>query len=99
TVAINTTGNPGMASGGMGDVLTGVVGAVMAQCLEDQELLISALSTSPGCDTVFAAVCLSVNAHGVAGDRAAQRVAERGLLAGDLIDDLPEVLRNLEVEA
>lgn len=32
-VAVSTTGNPGMASGGMGDVLSGVIGALLAQGL------------------------------------------------------------------
>lgn len=35
--SINTTGNPGMASGGTGDVLTGVVGGFLAQRLSPED--------------------------------------------------------------
>ncbi len=34
TIAINGSGNPGMASGGMGDVLTGILAALVAQGYE-----------------------------------------------------------------
>ena len=64
-------GNPGMATGGMGDVLTGIIAALRAQ----------------GLDTEDAAVCGAL-LHAVAGDAAAARGGERGLLPGDVIDTL-----------
>jgi len=68
-------GNPGMASGGMGDALTGVVAALVAQGLSLEE-------------AAGAGVCL----HAAAGDLAAARGGERGLLASDLIAALRPVL-------
>lgn len=38
-VRINTTGNPGMAAAGMGDVLSGVVGTLLAQDLDPESAL------------------------------------------------------------
>jgi NAD(P)H-hydrate epimerase len=38
-VAVNPTGNPGMAKGGSGDVLTGIVGALLARGLDPAEAL------------------------------------------------------------
>ncbi len=77
-VFINPSGNPGMASGGMGDVLAGILAALLAQglCAED-------------------AMKLGVYLHGFAGDRVAAAKGEIGLIASDLIDDLPAALSAL----
>jgi NAD(P)H-hydrate epimerase len=69
---IITAGNPGMASGGMGDVLTGVVAGLLAQL--------------PAADRLDVAACAAW-AHAVAGDAAA-RAGERGLVASDVIAGL-----------
>ena len=75
-VYINSTGNPGMATAGMGDVLTGAIAGLLAQSL------------SP----VDAAV-LGVYLHGLAGDIAAQKIGECGLIAGDVLNALPEAVK------
>jgi NAD(P)H-hydrate epimerase len=80
TVLLNPTGNPGMASGGTGDVLTGVLGAFLARGLEPA-----------------AAVPAAVYLHGLAGDVAAGRVGPESLVAGDVIDSLPEAFRRAGV--
>ncbi|MDB5235867.1 MAG: hypothetical protein JWR44_2860 [Hymenobacter sp.] len=64
----NSSGNPGMATGGSGDVLTGLLMALRA----DARL-------SP-----FEAVRLGVYAHGRAGDLAAAETGQAGLVAGDI---------------
>jgi len=71
-------GNPGMASAGMGDVLSGVLGALLAQ------------SDAHGM-TVLECVALGVCLHGAAGDIAAQD-GQRGLCATDLIPAMRELL-------
>jgi NAD(P)H-hydrate epimerase len=76
--AVNPTGNPGLATGGTGDVLSGILGALLAR----------------GCDGWTAATA-GVFAHGHAADRAAERLGEEALLAGDLLDALPEALVDL----
>jgi len=73
--AICPLGNPGMATAGSGDVLSGVIGAMLAQGLD-----------------CWDAACAGVAAHAMAGDRAAARIGERGLLASDVTRMLPAVL-------
>jgi NAD(P)H-hydrate epimerase len=75
-VFINPTGNPGMASGGMGDVLTGVIGGLLSQGLEPLE-----------------AALLGTYLHGHAADDAASRTGMPSLLASDVIDALPGILK------
>ncbi len=65
-------GNPGMATGGMGDVLTGVIAAVLAQ----------------GVSPHFEAAICGALLHAAAGDAAARDGGERGLLASDLFPHL-----------
>ena len=77
-VRVNNTGNPGMATAGAGDVLSGIIGAFLAQ----------------GADPFLAAVA-GAYVHGLSGDRA---YMEKGfhLIASDLIDMLPVVLRKYD---
>jgi ADP-dependent NAD(P)H-hydrate dehydratase / NAD(P)H-hydrate epimerase len=80
-VFINPTGNAGMATAGMGDVLTGIIGGLLAQGIEPLD-----------------AALLGVYLHGAAGDRAVCRTGEAGLLASDVILDIPQILRDWSLE-
>jgi NAD(P)H-hydrate epimerase len=80
---INTTGNAGMATGGTGDVLTGILSGLTAQFgVEDWARVLS----------------LGVYLHGLAGDIAASRVGEAPLIASDVIDALPEAYARVLAE-
>jgi ADP-dependent NAD(P)H-hydrate dehydratase / NAD(P)H-hydrate epimerase len=71
---VNPTGNPGMATGGTGDVLTGMVAGLIAQHPE----------------RVLQAVALAVYLHGLSGDLATAAMGENSLVATDLVRFLPE---------
>ncbi|NMB46976.1 MAG: NAD(P)H-hydrate dehydratase [Firmicutes bacterium] len=78
---VNTTGNIGMATGGTGDVLSGVIGALLAAG-------VSAAS----------AAGMGVYVHGLAGDLASKRRGEISLVAGDLVDTMPEAWQMIRQE-
>ena len=46
----------------------------------------------------FEAACLGVYIHGRAGDIACLKNGEAGMIAGDIIDAIPEAIRELEGE-
>jgi NAD(P)H-hydrate epimerase len=79
TVWVNTTGNPGMATGGTGDILTGMVAGFIAQNPEH----------------IAEAVVAAVHLHGLAGDVACESMGEHSLVATDLIKALPEAFRQV----
>lgn len=74
---VNTTGNPGMATGGTGDILTGMVAGLIAQHPK----------------RILTAAVMAVFLHGLAGDVACERVGEESLVATDLVRCLPEAFR------
>jgi NAD(P)H-hydrate epimerase len=76
-VAVNTTGNPGMAKGGSGDLLTGLVAGLMAQ--------------HPA--HVAQAVEAAVYLHGLAADMAVRAGDEHTLLATDSIPQFSRAFR------
>jgi hydroxyethylthiazole kinase-like uncharacterized protein yjeF len=75
---INTTGNPGMATAGAGDVLTGIIAGCIGQCMNPLD-----------------AAVLATYLHGLSGDIASSSKGIHSLVAGDLIDSLPEAFRKL----
>jgi NAD(P)H-hydrate epimerase len=83
TVWVNTTGNPGMATGGTGDILTGMVAGSIAQ--------------NP--DRIVEAVIAAVHLHGLAGDVACESMGEHSLVATDLVKALPEAFRRVRGSA
>ena len=76
SVAICPTGNPGMASAGSGDVLTGMIVGLLAQGVPAWE-----------------ASCTATYLHGAAGDLAAAEKGQAGLIAGDIIEQIPHAIQ------
>src|ERR1700692_1664300 len=79
TVWVNPTGNPGMATGGTGDILTGIIAGLIAQHPRQ----------------VLEAVALAVYLHGLAGDLASEALGQESLVATDLLLFLPLAFKQM----
>ncbi|MCX5668084.1 MAG: NAD(P)H-hydrate dehydratase [Candidatus Omnitrophica bacterium] len=77
-IYMNATGNVGMATGGTGDVLTGMIASFVGQGMD-----------------AFNAAAAGVYLHGLVGDLAAKEKGALSLIATDLLNKLPEVLKAL----
>jgi len=76
---ISPIANPGLASAGSGDVLTGAIAGLAAQGLP-----------------LFEAAAGGVYLHGEAGERVRDRLGDAGMIASDLLPELPVVIKNLK---
>ena len=78
-VWINPTGSPAMATGGTGDVLTGLIAGLVAQFP----------------DQIDTALLAAVYLHGRCGELGAAKLGEKSLIATDLFEYLPEAMREV----
>jgi len=77
-VYVNTTGNPGMAAAGSGDVLTGIITSMIGQKIEIKD-----------------AIRTGVYLHGLAGDIGAEHKGEYSLIAGDIVNYIPDAIMEI----
>lgn len=77
--SISPVANPGLASAGTGDVLTGVIAGLVAQGL-----------------SLFEAAACGVYLHGQAGEMVRAELGDAGMLATDLLPELPRVIKRLK---
>ena len=80
---VNSTGNPGLATAGTGDVLAGILGAYLA----------AAVQRGAGRFGPFEAACAAVWVHGLAGDLAARELGQAAVIASDLVANLGRAQR------
>jgi len=82
-VWINPTGNPGMATAGSGDVLSGLLGAYCARINHQNP------------EAWVLACTAAVHVHGLAGDLAAEAFTEEALIARDLINQIHAAVQKI----
>lgn len=75
---INPTGNPGMAKGGSGDILAGMIASFAAQGISPVD-----------------SACCGAFIHGLAGDMAAEKLSEYGMIPTDMIMEVPQIFRDM----
>jgi len=87
-VFLNSTGNPGMATAGSGDVLTGIISGMLAQMKSSNDSLETKL-----CNAAITGIYI----HGLSGDIAKEKFGERSLMAMDICENISSALQSLHV--
>ncbi len=89
-------GHPALASGGTGDVLSGIVGALLARLHAQQpaEALVAAGANGLRLN-LAEVVTTAVNIHSQAARLGVEQLGEESLSAADLVDEIPGALKLL----
>jgi NAD(P)H-hydrate epimerase len=87
-VFLNNSGNAGMASAGMGDLLSGIIGAIVSR----NTLSDSADTERIGENELLYRAAVGAYIHGCAGDVAAGKIGEYSLIASDLLREIGGVI-------
>jgi NAD(P)H-hydrate epimerase len=85
-VYINQSGNAGMATAGMGDVLAGIIGALIARVDKNAE------------NDVLLRAAAGAYLHGRAGDLSARKFGQYSLNSSDLLSEIPTVIAEIFVK-
>jgi NAD(P)H-hydrate epimerase len=91
-IYINYFPNDGMASGGSGDVLAGILGGLLAQ----SPMEVKSSSMFADKEVVYSAIKLGLTAHTLAGKHAVEKEGARSMTAGSLIEHLGSAFKELE---
>ena len=102
-VFVNATGNPGMATGGSGDVLTGILAGLLGQAMlfapaAERGMAPTGEPHEGSSESMFLenTIALGVYLHGLAGDLAAETQGEKSLVASAIMAHLPAAFLKLE---
>jgi len=104
-VFVNSTGNPGMATGGSGDVLAGILAGLLGQAirvpsgeagLTPNSEFVRPFESPSEPQILENVIALGVFLHGFAGDLAAKTQGEKSLIASDIMAHLPTAFQKLE---
>ena len=80
TIFINTNGNAGMSTAGMGDILSGIIASLIGQGVKPSDAAIA-----------------GVYIHGAAGDAVAAKMGMHGMIASDVVEMLPYMIKQFTV--
>ena len=93
-VCVNTTGNAGMATAGSGDVLSGIIGAVLAGSLDVSRIMKGYGDNDY--EKCFISAALGVFIHGMAGDVAKEFWGEVSMTSGEMMKNISVALRRCQ---